>query len=174
MAWNSKEEEALHWVGEHMRCTDPVTQMELCEKYSQLIFPREGDAWKNDQWTTAWGVTFVTMWDDEHLMKNIKHAMLAEMMNIGPMKYCVVTNVMPNFTSKLMLLLMYLPHKKICLYPPLYFLDGPFLRSPWNEIGESILARRINLKNPLLRTIYYTQQYVIFKKTGEYGTSYFL
>ncbi len=174
MAWASTEDEALNLVGQHMRVMRNKSKIELCNLYSNLIFPNQGDAWANDQWTNAWGVTFVTMWGEEHLLKNIKYAMLLEMMKMGPMKYCIVSNTMPNFSSKVMLLLMYLPPKKICFYPPTYILDGPFNRSPWREIGEAIRERRINFKNPMLRTVYYTQQYIIFMKTGEYGPSYWL
>ena len=99
--------------------------------------------------------------------------MLLEMMKKGPMKYCIVGNTMPNFSSKVMLLLKYLPPKKICIYPP-YMLNGPFNRSLWREIGEAIRERRINLKNPMLRTIFYTQQYLVFMKTGVYGITYWL
>ena len=61
---------------------------------------------------THWGVTYVTMWDEEHLLKNIQFAMIQEMMGIGPAKYCIVNNIMPNFEKRLMFLLNYLPKKK--------------------------------------------------------------
>ena len=57
------------------------------------------------------------MWDTNHLLKNIKFTMIQELMGLGPMKYCIVYNKMPKFSKKLLLLISYLPHKKMCLYP---------------------------------------------------------
>ena len=57
---------------------------------------------------------------------------------IGLMKYCIVFNEMPNFFSKLLLLFLYLPHKKMCFYPPRFVLDAPFDHSPWMEIGDAM------------------------------------
>ena len=100
--------------------------------------------------------------------------MIKEMVGVGPMKYCVVNNSMPNFENRLPLLVHYLPHKKMCFFPPREILSGPFTHSPWLEIGEGIRSRTLSLKNPMLRTIYYTQQFVVFTKTGFYGPSYWM
>ena len=174
MAWASLEEEAMDIVGKHMYVMGLEKKRELCDIYSKLIFPRQGLDWTDVKWTTQWGVTFVTMWDEEHLIKNIKFSMLQEMMRLGPMRYCIVYNEMPNFSSRLLLLIKYLPQKKMCFYPPRFFLDAPFDHSPWREIGAAISSRRLNLKNPIFRAIYYTQQFVVFQRTGVYGRSYFM
>ena len=71
MAWESLEEEAMNVVSKHMREMRTEKKKELVELYSQLIFPRQGQDWTDVKWTTHWGVTFVTMWDEEHLIKNI-------------------------------------------------------------------------------------------------------
>ena len=107
-------------------------------------------------------------------MKNIQYAMILEMMDLGPMKYCIVYNDMPNFLNKLLVLLLYLPHKKMCFYPPRFFFDAPFDHSPWMEIGDAICSHRFYLKNSIFCTDYYTQQFVVFQRTGVYGRSYFL
>ena len=117
------------------------------------------------------GVTFVTIWDEEHLLKNIQYAMIMEMMGLGPMKYCIVYNDIPNFFSKLLLLLLYLPHKKMCFYPPRFFFDAPFDHSPWMEIGDAIHSHQFYLKNSIFCTVYYTQQFVVFQRIGVYGRS---
>ena len=114
------------------------------------------------------------MWDEEHIFKNIQFTMIQEMMGLGPMKYCIVYNEMLNFFKRLLLLINYLPQKKMCFYPPRFFLDAPFDHSPWREIGTAISSRRLNLKNPIFRAIYYTQQFVVFQRTGVYGRSYFM
>ena len=99
MAWESLEEEAMNIVSKHMHEMRTEKKKELGELYSRLIFPRQGQDWTNVKWNTHWGVTFVTMWDKEHLIKSIQFAMIQEMMGLGPMKYCIVYNKMPNFFS---------------------------------------------------------------------------
>ena len=174
MAWKYLEEEAMNIIGKHMRVMKLEKKRELSEINTKLIFPRQGQDWTDVKWTTQWGVTFVTMWDEEHLIKNIKFAMLQEMMGLGPMRYCIVYNEMPNFSSRLLLLIKYLPQKKMCFYPPRFFLDAPFDHSPWREIGEALRSRWFFLKNPLFCTIYYTQQFVIFLRIGVYGPTHFI
>ena len=140
MVWESCEEEAMNVVGKHMREMRIEKKKGLSELYSQLIFPRQGQGWTNVKWTTHWGVTFVTMWDEGHLIKNNQFAMIQEMMGLGPMKYCIVYNEMPNFFKRLLLLINYLPQKKMCFYPPQVILEPPFDHSPWRVIGEAICS----------------------------------
>ena len=71
MAWASKEEEAMDIAGKHMGVMRLEKKKELNEIYAKLIFPRQGLNWTDVKWTTHWGVTFVTMWDKDHLLKNI-------------------------------------------------------------------------------------------------------
>ena len=169
MAWASKEEEAMDIIGKHMGVMRLEKKKELSEIYAKLIFPRQGLNWMNVKWTTHWGVTFMTMWDKEHLLKNIQYAMLMEMMGLGLMKYCIVFNEMPNFFSKLLFLFLYLPHKKMCFYRPQFFLDAPFDHSPWMEVRDAICSRRFYLKNSIFCMVYYTQQFVVFQRIGVYG-----
>ena len=100
--------------------------------------------------------------------------MILEMMGLGPTKYCIVYNEMPNFFNRLLLLINYLPQKKMCFYPPCFFFDTPFDHLPWREIGEAIHSRWFLTKNPIFNTIYYSQQFVVFQRIGVYGRSYFL
>ena len=164
----------MNLVHQHMGVMKVDKKRELSELYARLIFPLQGNGWTDVKWVTHWGVTFVRMWDEEHLLKNIQFSMIQEMMGLGSMKYCIESNAMPNFTSRLLLLLNYLPHKKMCFYPHLFVLDPPFNLSPWREIGKAINSRRLNLKNPLLRNVYFTQQFVIFLRTGFYGPTYWI
>lgn len=169
MAWASKEEEALHHIGQHMGVMEVEKRRELSNLYTRLIFPQQNHTWSEIKWTSLWGVTFITMWDEEHLLKNIRFAMLQEQMRMGPGNYCILANWMPNFESRLLLLIKYLPHKKMSFFPPQLALGGPFLHSPWREIGDEISMRRLRLKSPLVRTLYYSQQFQIFIRTGIYG-----
>lgn len=171
MAWESKEEEAMYLVRLHMSVMQEKRKKELSDLHYRLIFPQHGNAWSNLKWTSSWGVTMVTMWDEEHLLKNIKYAMILEMLGLGPQIYCVFTNWMPSFEKRLMLLMNYLPHQKMCFYPPKVILRKPFQHSPWREIGQAIINRRLRLKNPIFKAVFYTQQYMVFLKTGIYETS---
>ena len=174
MAWESKEEHAMLVVRDHMKVMDEKKKLELSELYTKLIFPLQGNSWTDVKWTTKWGVTFVTMWDKEHLMKNIRFAMIQEMMGLGPTKYCIVHNAMPNFHQRMLVLLNFLPHKKMCLYLQQFILDEPFNRSPWREIMDEISNRCFTLKHPIFKMIYYTQQFVIFQRTGVFGPTYYM
>ena len=118
MAWALKEEEAMYVLRFHMGVMKFDKKKELSDLYCCLIFPRQGDSWNDVKWTTQWGVTFVTMLGKEHLLKNIPLAMIQEMMGMGPIKYCIINNAMPNFEENLLLLMNYLPHQKMCFYPP--------------------------------------------------------
>ena len=87
-------------------------------------------------------------------------------MEPGSAKYCIInSSQVPNFEKKLLLLTNYLPHEKMCFYPPKKNLVGPFLRTPWKEIGKSICGHTLGSCPPLLRTIIYTQQFAVFLKT---------
>ena len=128
---------------------------------------RKGDSRASNivKWTTMGEGTFVTMWDEEHLLSNIRFAMIQELMKTRPAKYYIINSQVPNFESKLLLLTNYLPHEKMCFYPPKNDLVGPFLRTHWKEIGKSICGRTLGSRPPLLRTIIYTQQFAVFLKT---------
>ena len=146
MAWETREEEAMNIVSKHMREMRIEKEKKSSELYSRHLFPTHGQNWTNVKWTTHWGVTFVTMWDEEHLIKNIQFAMIQEMMGQGPMRYCIVYNEMPNFFKSLLLLINYLPQKRMCFYPPQVILEPPFDHSPWREIGEAINSRCFHLR----------------------------
>ena len=161
-------------IGKHMGVMRLEKKKELSEIYAKLIFPQQGLNWTDVKWTTHWGVTFVTMWDEEHLLKNIQYAMLMEVMGMRLMKYCIVFNEMPDFFNKLLLLFLYLPHKKMCFYPPRLFFNAPFDHSPWMKIGDVIRSRRFYVKNSIFCTVYYTQQFVIYQRIGVYGQSFFI
>ena len=76
MAWKTCEEEATNIVSKHMRKMRVEKKKEISELYSWHLFPRQGQNLTNVKWTTHWGVTFVTMWDEKHLIKNIQFTMI--------------------------------------------------------------------------------------------------
>ena len=69
--------------------------------------------------------------DEEHLLSNIRLAINQEVMGMGPMKYCIINSAVSDFESKLLLIINYLPHEKLCFCPPRDILEGPFVNSPW-------------------------------------------
>lgn len=161
-------------IEKYMGVMEQGKKMGLCELYTQLFFPNHGDSWTNLKWTTRWGITFITMWDNEHLMRNIKFAMVLETLGLGPHRYCIISNLMPEFENKIILLMLFLPRRKMCFYPPRVTLGGPFQQPPWRQKGEIICNRRCNFRSPMLKTLYYTQQFVLFLKTGVYAPSYWM
>ena len=138
MAWESFEEEALYTIGLHMSVMTKEQKETLSRLYFQRIFPERKNTWSMEpdfgwnivKWTTIDEVTFLTMWDEEHFLSNIRFTMIQELMKTRPAKYCIINSQVPNFESKILLLTNYLPHDKMCFYPPKNDLDGPFLRSP--------------------------------------------
>ena len=83
----------------------------------------------------------------EHLEKNLKLAIMTEMMGLGPKSYCVMDTHLPDFEICLLRVLKNLPSHKVCLYPPRTSLGGPFLLPPWDTIGRLICARPPPLVN---------------------------
>ena len=71
MAWEPREEEAMNIVSKHMCEMRSEKKKEISKFLSWHLFPKQGQNWTDVKRTTHWGVTFVTMWDEEHLMKNI-------------------------------------------------------------------------------------------------------
>ena len=134
MTWESFEEEALYTIGLHMSVMTKEQKETLNRLYFQHIFPERKDTWSMEpsfgwnsfKWTTIDEVTFVTMWDEEHMLNNIRFAMIQELMKARPAKYCIINSQVLEFESKLLLLINYLPHEKMCLYPPRNDLGGTF------------------------------------------------
>ena len=136
--------------------------------YVELLFPGPSNFWSKVKWTTNMGVPYITMWDNNHLLRNIKFVIIMETLGFGPYRYCIITNELPLFKAKMMLLMAYLPRSKMCYYPPLCILTEPFLRSPWRGWALMISPKRIQTKDPLARTLFHTQQFVIYLETGYY------
>lgn len=61
---------------QHMGIMREDKKRELNELYSQLIFLELGNVWSIVKWTTLCGVMFVTMWDKEYLLCNIRLAII--------------------------------------------------------------------------------------------------
>ena len=162
MAWVSKEEEALDIITQHMRVMDEDKKEELNDLYTCLIFFRQSSTWDDINQTTLWGITFVTIWSHDHLLWNIWLAMIQEQMMTRWQKYCIINKWMPNFESKLLLLIKQLPYQKMRFFTPQFALDGPFLHSPQTKIGDAMCRFVICLRTLLIYTLYYSQQFQTF------------
>ena len=174
MAWESKEAEVLSIFVDHTRTLDFTMKKNMSEIYTRMWFPNLGQSWSETKWVTSEGVTYVTIWGKEHLLCNVKFAMMMEHIGLGPHKYCIVSNVMPDFGAKLMFVLAYLPRLKLCFYPPLFLLSEPFHREPWKGWGRMIARRTLKSRNPLVRTIFHTQSFIILQQTGYYDPSFWI
>ena len=76
-----------------------------------------------------------------------------EALELGPTYYCAMRTFNPGFTERLFLLIQFLSHQKICVYPYFDFpFRGPFDRSVWlSQLGSEIYRHRL----PLAETPYY-------------------
>ena len=180
MAWKSTEEQALNLIGQHMGVMKDDNKEELSGLYSRLIFPERqeewsmerGNAWDLVKWTTLEGVTFVTTWDNDHLFNNLRYAMIQESMGKGPSQYCIINSADPSFESKILLLANYLPQEKMCIHPPRENFESTLAIEYWKDLGTAICSRQLYLEHPITRTIFYTQQFVLYLRSGKYGPPY--
>ena len=79
------------------------------------------------------------------MRNNIRLALYAEALGLGPRLYCIMRIGTLGFSERVYLLAQFLPPEKLCLYPfwgtPL---GGPFDKSPEaREIGAAISCQRI-------------------------------
>lgn len=126
MAWKSPAKEVMSIVGNHMAIMDLENRVRMCERRAKIFFPNCLESWGHAMWVTHWGVIFVTMWNEEHLMRNFNYAMIKEHMGVGLRRYCILSNMMPHFESQVLMLIRCLPRQKMCFYPRMYYLNGPF------------------------------------------------
>ena len=103
--------------------------------YGKAINPFQGE------WTTLNQVTFVNLRIRENVLSNLKLAMLKEIVGLGPQYCCIFQSYNLDFENLLMLTLLYLPRGKFCMYPEDETLGGPFLYTPWDNLGRGICAQ---------------------------------
>ena len=133
----------MYLVEQRMGVIKDNRKEELSEIYSQLIFFERvkvwsmecGDAWDFFKWTTHKGVAFLTMWDKEHMLKNIGYAMIQELMGKGPTYDCIINSAQPNFESKVLLLANYLPPEKICIHLPRDNFERYLATDHWKDLS---------------------------------------
>ena len=116
MAWLSREEEALDRIREHLEESNHNVRMEFLEAVTRAVFPRLGVIGAQTRWITRGDVTRITLWGRQHVLNNLRVAIIREAMGLGPKHYCIMTSWDPSFESKLLLLMRYLPEEKMSFY----------------------------------------------------------
>lgn len=134
-------------VGEHLGVMPMTRKLEFSEKCAKNIFQDPDNEEEVVQWEKPWGIVLVTMGSKETLIRNIEFSMIQEMMGLGPSKYCLMSNGVRDFERRVLLVLNYLPRKKICLYPPTTIPRGPFEEPRWRSLGKEISERRVALND---------------------------
>ena len=130
--------------------TDVAGRRAFMEAYERHLFPRLGtSAAQTKWWTYRNRITRVTLWGREHFRNNVRWFRVLEALELGPTYYCVQRPFPPSyadrFTTRLLLLLQFLPPHKVVLHP--YYglpLRGPFTNLVRLQlIGSAIYNRRI-------------------------------
>ena len=128
-----------------MRHANIEAKRTFITRYERLLFHLLGTSTAQTKWWTYRNVTRVTIWGLDHFKNNVRLFMAMEALDLGPTYYCVLRNFTPLFSNCLFLLLAFLPHQKIYVYPyigPPF--GGPFARTVrLSQVGEEIYCRRI-------------------------------
>ena len=110
------------------------------ERYERRLFPLPQITTAQTMWRSYRNIVRVTLWGRDHFRNNVHAAMVRESLGLGPQYYCIMWFGHSGFAKRVFLLIQFLPHAKMCLYP--YFgllLRGPFEQSPHTrEIRDAI------------------------------------
>ena len=141
MAWNLREEEALARILDHVMASSKAEKRAFVRLMTPLIFPQEGTIGSQCRWLTSRSVARVTVWGRPHFLNNLRLAVIREVVGLGSHHYCIIRLKLPNFVSKVLLLMRYLPREKLSIRPRQPPLEGPFLKPLWRAQGEGICQR---------------------------------
>ena len=136
----SNQIQALHEAGQFLQSNeDTRTQFEQSLHHGVFMDEHllEDGLWRTNSSKT---MTCIRTYGYVYLYCNLRIAMIKEGLGIGPERYCIAFNRSPTFYSKLKLLICYLPHEKMFLYPSNARLEGPFLHEPWLSRGRQICS----------------------------------
>lgn len=132
---------------QELRQASVAARRAFVDRYEQHLFPRLGTSSAQTKWWTYHNITRVTLWGRNHFRNNVRLFMVIEALDLGPAYYCVMRTLNPRFSDRLLLLLVFLPHQKIYVYP---YYGGPF-RGPFDrsvrlsQLGSDVYRRRLPL-----------------------------
>ena len=135
MAWTSKGEEVKGTLVAYVNQLEPKGQKNLRKLYDKAMSPSCGE------WMTMNEVTFVNLRNWENVLDNLSLAIFKEAVGLGPQCYCILQSHNADFESFLLLALHYLPREKFCIYPEDDVLVGPFVHTPWIDLGRDLCSR---------------------------------
>ena len=130
---------------QHLLQADESVRRDFVARYERYLFPHLGTSTAQTKWWTFQNTTRVTLWGYDHFRNNVRLFMVMEGLGLGPAHYCVMRTFVPAFSDRLFLLLQFLPHHKIYVFP--YF-GGPFrglfdISVRTSMIGSEIYRRRL-------------------------------
>ena len=84
MAWNSCEDEAMARINDHLDVSNCYVRWGFVMVVACSIFPKEGMTRVQTKWITRQNVTRVILYGQQHVLNNLRLAMVKEAMGIGP------------------------------------------------------------------------------------------
>ena len=95
-------------------------------------------------WRSHCNIVRVTLWGRDHFRNNVRAAMVCESLGLGPQYYCIMRFFHRGFSERVFLLIQFLPHAKMCLYPHFGLpLRGPFEQNPHTREIRDAISQRI-------------------------------
>ena len=131
----------------HLVDANEATKRAFIERYKQSLFPNLGTSSGQTIWKTYRNITRITLWGRDHFRNNIRLAMAAEALGLGPDTYCMERNNCRGLSERIFLLMWFLPPHKLC-FDSIFGLDlnGPFNRFPRaGQDGTNMASRLLPL-----------------------------
>ena len=108
-------------------------------------------------WRSHRNIVRVTLWGRDHFRNNVRATMVCEALGLGPQYYCIMRSSHPGFAERVFLLIQFLPHSRMYLYPNFGLpLRGPYDQSPRTREISVVMSQRIIpfAKRPLMCPAY--------------------
>ena len=95
-------------------------------------------------WRSHCNIIRVTLWGRDHFKNNVQAAMVCEALGLGPQYYCIMRSGHPGFAEQAFLLIQFLHHSKMYLYPHFGLpLRGPFDFSPHTREIRDAMSQHV-------------------------------
>ena len=103
MSWKTLKESANEIVWKCIDGYDKCQKERLVVHLTNLIFPDKGDTGMQIIWRTEQGITYATSWGQQHVLNNLRLAMLKEQLGLGLDQYVVELLTADTFERKSLL-----------------------------------------------------------------------